>query len=615
MAAVASHDVELLDLVSFGHTLRHHGLVVAHVVEADDHDSADIGTFRLLLADNTVVYKNAGDLRVVDRSHLQPGQVVGSASGDDGQLGVVTGVTTVLDLAKHDSRLGEIHVIPGVSPSALRRVRSFNLGDFVVSGPWLGQVVEVSIDVDVMFDDGAICRVTNADSNKLKQVDDPVAGSNTFFYRHQMNALFDPGELVTAPDPGSLFKGARWLNGSWNPDHKFGTVTKVETSGVHVCWIASMHHGTDKGLVKASAPSAYQNPNDLTFFSAASNCSWGVADRCFFRNGNVTDDDESEAPTAQAGVGIPMVVANTRTSVDVLWQDGTLQRGISSATVVPSELVDEELFPGDHVVGVLPIDATGDYGTELARPVGVIRSLHYGDRTACVSWLNEAREDVCDDTVTVYALKSDPSYPSADYGDIVIRLLPSGSTSGEITPLLQGNKKNNAVAADLSWVGRVVDILYDGHVQVKWGDGTMSMVLPHEIVVVEEERYWDLLDKMHDWVVVDNIVDAPEELAAANTHTDHDIQNPTDDNSTVEDDNPTTKRTGILGLATQSLLQMTNGVVARCKGYMQLSSSTSSKLPKPTYEDTTETIDAAMTRNIVNVNGHNLAEEGAKADD
>ena len=93
-----------------------------------------------------------------------------------------------------------------------------------------------------------------------------------------------------------------------------------------------------------------------------------------------------------------------------------------------------------------------------------------------MSWFNKAREVECDDIVTVYALKKDWSRLSADYGDIVIRLLPSGSTSGEIATLLKGNKKKSVVAADLSWVGHVVDLLNDGHVQVKWGDGSMSMV-------------------------------------------------------------------------------------------------------------------------------------------
>ena len=69
------------------------------------------------------------------------------------------------------------------------------------------------------------------------------------------------------------------------------------------------------------------------------------------------------------------------------------------------------------------------------------------------------------------------------------------------------------------------------------------------------------------------------------------------------------KRASLLDLATQSLLQMTNGVVARCKGYMPLSSSTS------TSGDTAETIDFAMKRIFEYVNRHDLAEEGTKADE
>ncbi|KAF7012302.1 hypothetical protein CFC21_026509 [Triticum aestivum] len=625
MAAAESHDVELLDLVSFGHTLRHHGLVIADAKA--DHD-IPVDVFMLLLADNTVVYKNSGDLEVVDRTHLRPGQVVGSASDDDGRLGVVTSVTTVLDLAKH--AVGT-HVITGVPPSTLRHVRSFNLGDFIVSGPWLGRVVEVSIDVDVLFDDGAVCRVANAESKKLQLVHDTSAGGNKTqrVYRGQMNTLFNPGQRVRAPDPSSLFKAARWLNGSWNPDRQMGTVSNLEMSGVIVYWIASMHHGTDKELVKASAPSAYQNPDDLTFFCAAHDCSWGVADRCFFRKDNATDDDECEAPTAQAEVEFPMVVVNTHTSLDVLWQDGTRQQGISSATVAPFQVVDGELFPGHHVVGVLHVDATGDHddktttsvnndivadGTPLSRPVGVLRSLHYGDRTACVSWLNGAGEVECDDAVTVYALKRDSSYLYAYYGDIVIRLLPSGSANGEETiSLIHSKKTKRAAASDLSWVGHVAE-LHNGHVQVKWGDGSMSMVLPQEILVVKEEHYMNLLNLMENWVVVD---DKP---TAAAVNTDHGLQNPADNND-VEGDNPAMTRTNPLGFASRSLFQRTGNMVARVKQYVTgnwwpLSSSPSSGLLVPTYDgdDTIETSDATMARNILDASGHYFP-KGTKADD
>jgi hypothetical protein len=32
----------------------------------------------------------------------------------------------------------------------------------MVSDPWLGWFVEVSVDVDVLFKDGAVCKVTNS---------------------------------------------------------------------------------------------------------------------------------------------------------------------------------------------------------------------------------------------------------------------------------------------------------------------------------------------------------------------------------------------------------------------------------------------------------------------
>jgi hypothetical protein len=34
------------------------------------------------------------------------------------------------------------------------------LGDYVVSTPWLGMVVEVFLHVDVAFDDNALCILT-----------------------------------------------------------------------------------------------------------------------------------------------------------------------------------------------------------------------------------------------------------------------------------------------------------------------------------------------------------------------------------------------------------------------------------------------------------------------
>ena len=83
-----------------------------------------------------------------------------------GQIGVVTDATTVLDL----SELGDpkAAAVRAVSLSDLRRVRGLSLGDYVLSGAWLGRVVAVPLDVDVLFDDGAVCRVAHLESQGLK---------------------------------------------------------------------------------------------------------------------------------------------------------------------------------------------------------------------------------------------------------------------------------------------------------------------------------------------------------------------------------------------------------------------------------------------------------------
>jgi hypothetical protein len=87
-----------------------------------------------------------------------------------------------------------------------------------------------------------------------------------------------------------------------------------------------------------------------------------------------------------------------------------------------------------------------------------------------VSWFkvaacpNEAREVECNDTVSTYSLERE-SGDSPNLGCIVVRLIPSSWSE----------MKKNVSPADLSWVGHVIDHP-DGHVQVKWGDGSISTV-------------------------------------------------------------------------------------------------------------------------------------------
>ncbi|GJN35588.1 hypothetical protein PR202_gb24379 [Eleusine coracana subsp. coracana] len=122
-----------------------------------------------LCADGAKVTVKSCNVTLADRSYVNPGMAVTSASDPDGQAGVITGAVTSVHVAHHLT--GEVPT--GVSK--LRRVGRdlLRLGDYVVSksnNQWLGLVVEVSLEVDVLFDDGAVCRVTDA-GKKLRTMD------------------------------------------------------------------------------------------------------------------------------------------------------------------------------------------------------------------------------------------------------------------------------------------------------------------------------------------------------------------------------------------------------------------------------------------------------------
>ncbi|XP_039841194.1 probable ubiquitin-conjugating enzyme E2 23 [Panicum virgatum] len=302
-----------------------------------------------LCVDGSKVRVEPSKITVVDRSYLYPGIVVASASDPGGQLGVVTGVERALDLVRLDGENNAAApVAGGVSPGELRRVRALSLGDYVVSGPWLGRVVEVSLDVDVAFDDGAVCRVADA-CRKLRCL---RGGDGLSRLR---NSAFYPGQLVVGHR--SVFRASPWLEGYWKPSRERGTVAKVEMAGVLVYWVASSSTTTD---IEASAPPAYQrNPQSLTFFCSSPSCFWTIGDRCFFRTPGghrapPADDKEQLTKSNQSRPGRmamkrirrgvdrshaeferPMSVASTRTTADVLWQDGTRQRGVASTSLLP----------------------------------------------------------------------------------------------------------------------------------------------------------------------------------------------------------------------------------------------------------------------------------------
>ncbi|XP_010515932.1 PREDICTED: probable ubiquitin-conjugating enzyme E2 23 [Camelina sativa] len=206
-----------------------------------------------------------------------------------------------------------------------------------------------------------------------------------------------------------------------------------------------------------------------------------------------------------------LLIVNSRTFVDVAWQDGTVECRREATTLIPIET------PGDHefVSEQYVVEKTSDDGDNTTEPrrVGVVKSVNAKERTASVRWLKplqrveEPREFEKEEIVSVYELEGHPDYDYC-YGDVVVRLspvtvaLPASSPGNSLEATQQDDgyqdseshqeakshkdneeNDNNTELSKLSWVGNITG-LKDGDIEVMWADGTISTVGPHAVYVV-----------------------------------------------------------------------------------------------------------------------------------
>ncbi|KAJ8765002.1 hypothetical protein K2173_010474 [Erythroxylum novogranatense] len=243
-----------------------------------------------------------------------------------------------------------------------------------------------------------------------------------------------------------------------------------------------------------------------------------------------------------------LMIVNTRTKVDVAWQDGIVEHGLDSTKLIPID------SPGDHefVAEEYVVEKASDEIDNASEPrrVGLVRSVNAKERTACVAWLKsvaraeDPREFDREETVSVYELEGHPDYDYS-YGDVVVRLTPvsfspeitsDGESGLESKQLNEANDIRNSkkcsgkkkggnapsdevctVFSDLSWVGNITG-LKNGDIEVTWADGMVSTVGPQAIFVVGRDDDDDSIaagsevsDDAASWETVsDNQTDAVE---------------------------------------------------------------------------------------------------------
>ncbi|XP_051146491.1 probable ubiquitin-conjugating enzyme E2 23 [Andrographis paniculata] len=209
-----------------------------------------------------------------------------------------------------------------------------------------------------------------------------------------------------------------------------------------------------------------------------------------------------------------LLIINTKTKVDVAWQDGTINRGLESTSLIPIDTPgDHEFVAEQYVVEKAADDSDDGAGT---RRIGVVKSVNAKEKTACVQWLKpnpkaeDAREFDNEEVVSVYELEGHPDYDYC-YGDVVVRLSPVSlptkmdycvhsikdrqldspveskhdRTQDHETKITENASASETFTefSDMSWVGHITG-LKDGGIEVTWADGMISTVGPQAIYVV-----------------------------------------------------------------------------------------------------------------------------------
>ncbi|XP_013886705.1 E2/E3 hybrid ubiquitin-protein ligase UBE2O isoform X2 [Austrofundulus limnaeus] len=173
------------------------------------------------------------------------------------------------------------------------------------------------------------------------------------------------------------------------------------------------------------------------------------------------------------GDRVAVEVVSTKTTADVMWKDGRVEKGIRSNDVIPVQHLDSHEFcPGDFVVDKRP-EGLQDHGV-----YGVIQSGDHKARTCVVKWikLNPTSDDVevsgVEEDVSVYDIADHPDFHFRTT-DIVIRIW--NSENGQ-------NDCENETS-----VGQVSRVDVSSKVEVVWADDSKTIVLPQHLYNVESE--------------------------------------------------------------------------------------------------------------------------------
>ncbi|KAL5096699.1 hypothetical protein RYX36_001026 [Vicia faba] len=442
------------------------------------------------------------------------GDVVRSLSDTTGQMGRVVGVDVAVDLENVQGS-----ILKNVNSKKLLKIRSISEGDYVIKGPWLGQVQRVVDRLTVLFDDGTKYDITTLEKDKiLPQTPNFLEDSQYPYY---------PGQRVKVKSSTGS-KSARWLCDNWRDNHDVGTVCSVEAGLVYVNWATSILLGSNSNV---NAPACWQDSKNLTMLSCFLHANWQLGDWCMLPAADqkeqiekmIRDSPDGYLPNTygmargyrRRNINSSMeelfIIGKIKTKVDIIWQNGEVTLGSDPQNLIPVNVINtHEFWPHQFVMEKGTSEDDDDDDKDSNQRWGVVLSVDAEEHTVNVQWrtvLTSEPDDLAGEptleTVSAYELVEHPDF-SCCFGDIVFKTAQkqvgyraeknnanSMSDLNVEVPLIKLNQINyhnkSKDNCHLSCIGNVSGFK-DGHVEVKWATGLTTKVAPYEIFRIDKHE-------------------------------------------------------------------------------------------------------------------------------
>eukprot|EP01080_Neovahlkampfia_damariscottae_P002281 gene2281-2454_t len=377
-------------------------------------------------------------LKLVDRSFLH-GDVCAMKKAPFQKSGYVKDVNLFLDILI----IGQddfVHEIKGVNSKHLQHFHKFGNRNLAVYDKWLCRIDDLIFEIEVEFNDGSICLISPLSSDLIDITSVDPRDASTFF-------LSMPIDL-SSKRAKEILKKSKWIEGKYTKDKSIGTVIDIKPIDVALEIIAG-HPENDEDEIELPQKILIQNLNVFSFFEYEN---WSIHDKALISTDllEYNSKELKQEPISKKifDDSFSIEILLTETYVDVMWENGELEKNIKTTDLVSILHVGEQDFLPEDIIK----------SKEDENKIGFIKSVDSKSKTCKVKW--ESKNEKEEEELSIYDIKESKEYQFT-LGSVVI------------VKEKEENQKD--------WIGEVIDYK-DGILTVSWLNNTISNIKYDKVI-------------------------------------------------------------------------------------------------------------------------------------